>query len=73
MRSIIIQMNADEAELFNSYAKEVGESLPSLLKKSLFREAEDQMDLKDYHDAYKDYLRNPKTISHTELKQELGF
>lgn len=31
------------------------------------------MDLKDYHDAYKDYLRDPKTISHTELKQELGF
>lgn len=73
MSTVSIRLNETEKSLFENYAKLTGKSLSSLFKEALANEIEDRHDLETYYKALKEYQEDPVTISHEELKKELGL
>lgn len=64
----------DEAvELMKGFAAEKGISLSEYCKQAILDRLEDDEDIRDADAAYAEYLKNPVTISHEQLKQELGL
>ena len=48
-------------------------SLGEAFKKALFEKIEDEYDIVVADEAYKEYLKDPKTYSHEEVKELLGL
>lgn len=73
MSTVSVRLNQEEETLFKTYAKMTGQNLSSLFKKSLEQSIEDEYDLKSYQQSFKEYQKDPETISHADFKKELGF
>lgn len=71
--SFSIRLTAEEKTLAESYAKLHSLSLGDAFKKALFERIEDEYDVAVADEAYKEYLADPKTYSHEEVKDILGL
>lgn len=71
--SFSIRLTTEEKLLAESYAKLHSLSLGEAFKKALFEKIEDEYDIVVADEAYKEYLKDPKTYSHEEVKGLLGL
>ena len=71
--SFSIRRTTEEKLLAESYAKLHSLSLGEAFKKALFEKIEDEYDIVVADEAYKEYLKDPKTYSHEEVKELLGL
>lgn len=69
--SFSIRLTADERLLAESYAKIHSISLGEAFKRALFEQIEDEYDITIADEAYREYLANPKTYTHKEVKELL--
>ena len=58
---------------FVRYAKLHSMSLAEAFKRALFERIEDEYDIAVAGEAYQEYLANPKTYTHEEVKGLLGL
>lgn len=68
-----IRLTPDERRLAESYASFHGMSLTEAFKRALFEKIEDEYDAAVAEEAYQEYLANPVTHSHEELKELLDL
>ncbi len=71
--SFSIQLTAKEKTLAENYAMQHALSLEEAFKRALFDKIEDEQDLTVAKEAYEEYVENPKTYSHEEMKEILGL
>lgn len=71
--SFSIRLTSEEKSLAESYARLHSMSLGEAFKKALFERIEDEYDLAVADEAYREYVANPKTYSHDEVKEILGL
>ena len=71
--SFSIRLSNEEKALAESYAKFHNLSLGEAFKNALFEKIEDEYDIAVADEAYKEYLADPKTLSHKEMKEFLGL
>ncbi len=69
--SFSIRLTAEEKSLAESYAKLHAISLGEAFKRALFERIEDEYDITVADEAYQEYLANPKTYTHREVKELL--
>ena len=67
-----IRLTEEERLLAESYAKLHSMSLAEAFKRALFERIEDEYDIAVAGEAYQEYLANPKTYTHVEVKGLLG-
>ncbi|MGI6152335.1 MAG: type II toxin-antitoxin system RelB family antitoxin [Christensenellaceae bacterium] len=70
---VSVRFNEEENRFIREYAKMMGISVSELIRKATLEQIEDELDLKIGEDAYKEYLANPVTYTHEEMKKELGL
>ena len=70
---ISIRMTDEEKKLADSYAKLNGISLSEAIKRAYFEKIEDEYDIALADAALKEFEKNPKTYSHSEIKKMLGL
>ena len=68
-----IRLTEEERLLAESYAKLHSMSLAEAFKRALFERIEDEYDIAVPGEAYQEYLANPKTYTHEEVKGLLGL
>lgn len=73
MVEVTISFNEKAIELMKGFAAERGLTLLEYVKQAVLDRLEDDEDIRDADAAYAEYLKNPVTISHEQLKQELGL
>ena len=66
---ISVRMNEEERKLAESYVKLNGRSLSDSIKRAFFEKIEDEYDIALADAALREYEKNPKTISHEEMKK----
>ena len=66
-----IRLSEEERNLAESYAKIHSFSLAEAFKNALFEKIEDEYDITIAENAYKEYLKDPKTYSHEEAWSEI--
>ena len=71
--SFSIRLTESERKLAESYAKIHGISVAEAFKISLFEKIEDEYDITVADEAYREYLKNPKTYTHEEAKELLDL
>ena len=67
------RLTAEEKTLAESYARLHSLSVGEAFKKALFDKIEEEYDIAVADEAYKEYVANPKTYSHEEVKDILGL
>lgn len=68
-----IRLTEEEKLLAESYARLHSVSLAEAFKRALFERIEDEYDISVADEAYQEYLSNPKTYTHEEVKGLLGL
>ena len=68
-----IRLTEEERALAESYAKIHSQSLAEAFKRALFEKIEDEYDVAVAEEAYQEYLANPKTHSHEEMRDLLDL
>ena len=71
--TITLRAKSEEKDLIVEYAKMHGMSLSSFMLGAALDRIEDEVGLRELNEAIKEYETNPVTISHQELKRELGL
>ena len=71
--SFSIRLTESERKLAESYAKIHGISVAEAFKRSLFEKIEDEYDITVADEAYREYLKNPKTYTHEEARKLLDL
>ena len=73
MNLITLRINDRDNKLVRDYAKANNITISDLIRDSVLERIEDDIDLKLYDQAMKDYKENPQDISFNEMMTELGF
>ncbi len=68
-----IRLTDEEKALADSYAKLHSISTAEAFKRALFEMIEDECDIDAAKQAYADYLENPVTYTHDEVREILGL
>lgn len=68
-----IRLTDEEKALAESYAKLHSISVAEAFKRALFDQIEDEFDVSVADEAYKEFLADPKTYTHDEVKDLLGL
>lgn len=68
-----IRLSDEEKHLAESYAKLHSMSVGEAFKRALFEKIEDEYDIAIANEAYREYLKDPKTYSHEEVGEMLGL
>ena len=63
-----IRLSKEEKLLAESYAKLHSVSLAEAFRRALFEWIEDEYDVVVAEEAYQEYLENPKTYTHEDVK-----
>lgn len=71
--SFSIRLTAEEKNLAESYARLHSLSLGEAFKRAFFDKIEEEYDIAVADEAYREYLAEPKTYSHAEVKDMLGL
>ena len=70
---VSIRMSEEEKRVAESYAKLHGLTLSEAIKRALFEKIEDEYDIADAEESYREFEKDPKTYSHEEIKKMLGL
>ena len=68
-----IRLSDEEKHLAESYAKLHSMYVGEAFKRALFEKIEDEYDIAIANEAYREYLKDPKTYSHEEVGEMLGL
>ena len=68
-----IRLTEEEKALAESYAKLHSMSVGEAFKRALFERIEDEYDISVADEAYEEYLANPETHTHEEMKELLDL
>ena len=68
-----IRLTENEKALAESYARLHSISLAEAFKRALFERIEDEYDISVADEAYREYLENPKTYTHEEVRELLDL
>ena len=71
--SFSIRLTPEEKQIAQSYAKLHSQSLGEAFKTALFEKIEEEYDLVVAEEAYQEYMDNPKTYSHDDVKELLDL
>ena len=71
--TISVRLNEEDTEIIKAYAEIKNISLSDLIREAVLEKIEDELDLKAYEEAMKEYKKNPKTYTLEEVKKELGI
>ena len=66
---VSIRMTNEERQLADAYAKVCGVSLSEAIKRAYFDKIEEEYDIALADAAIREYEKDPKTISHEEMKK----
>ena len=73
MYTYTFELDERDKNFLEAYAKETGESVGEMAKNVLLEHVEDVMDLRAAEKAYAEYLADPVTYSHEEVRKSLGL
>ena len=73
MVEVTLTFHEKAIELMKEFAAKKGITLTEYCKQAVLDRLEDDEDIRDADAAYAEYLKNPVTISHEQLKRELGL
>ena len=62
-----------EDEIIRRYAAMKGMTVSDFVRNRVLESIEDEIDLEAYKKAYSEYLADPKTYTHDEVGEMLGF
>ena len=68
-----IRLTEEEKALAESYAQLHSMSVGEAFKRALFERIEDEYDIAVADEAYEEYLANPETHTHEEMKELLDL
>lgn len=68
-----IRLTSEENEMFLAFAEAQGISFSELCKNAILEKIEDLLDVQIADKSYQEFVSEPKTISLTELKSQLGI
>lgn len=68
-----LRINEEDAQLIRDYARLHGITVSEFLRRAALEKIEDELDIRAAEKAYADYLADPVTYSHEEMKRMLGF
>lgn len=71
--AISVRLNAQDEQLFKSYAKTNNITLSELFRNAVFEKIEDEYDLAVYRESLEDYNKTPMSYSHAEVCKMLGI
>ncbi len=71
--TVSVNLKSEDKQLFTSYAESHGLSLSELFRIAVMEKIEDEYDVAVADTAYQEYLKDPKTYSHDEVKKILGL
>jgi len=71
--TISIRLSDAERRAIEEYAEFNGENISTAFKKALLEKVEDWEDLLAAREAYKEYVKNPKTYTMEEMMQEFVY
>ena len=71
--TISVRLSEKDTELIKAYADMNNISLSDLIRNAVLEKIEDEYDLECYKKAIKEYKKNPKTYTLSEVKEELGL
>ena len=73
MVEVTLTFHEKAIELMKEFAAKKGITFTEYCKQAVLDRLEDDEDIRDADAAYAEYLKNPVTISHEQLKRELGL
>ena len=68
-----LRINEEDAQLIRDYARLHGITVSEFLRRAALEKIEDELDIRAAEKAYADYLADPVTYSHEEMRRMLGF
>lgn len=68
-----LRLNDDDSMLIKKYAELNGISVSELFRQAVLERIEDEIDLRAYEAAMKEYKENPVTYTHEEVGKMLGL
>ena len=71
--NISIRLTEEEKAIAENYAMRYAIPLDKAFKRALFERIEDEYDAIMAKEAYKEYVENPRTYSHEEMREILGL
>ena len=73
MSTISLRLSEYEDNLIKNYAALKKRNISELIRQAIVERIEDECDLLLYETATKEYIKDPKTYSLSEVEQELGL
>ena len=71
--ALSLRVNLQEERLIREYAKMKNVSVSDLIRQSVMERIEDEIDVQIAQKAYEEYIADPVTYTHDEVKKELGL
>lgn len=71
--TMTLRINEEDAQLIRDYARLHGITVSEFLRRAALEKIEDELDIRAAEKAYADYLADPVTYSHEEMRRMLGF
>lgn len=68
--TMTIRLDLEDKELIASYAKTFGQSVSDFVREAALERIEDELDLKAWDDAKKEYEKNPVSYSAAEIAEK---
>ena len=73
MSTISLRLSEYEDNLIKNYAALKKMNISELIRQAIVERIEDEYDLQLYETAVREYIKNPKTYSLSEVERELGL
>lgn len=71
--TVSLRLNDEDTQLIKTYAAMYGITVSELIRRSTIERIEDELDLKTYNEAMKEYKQNPVTYSLDDVMKELAL
>ena len=68
--TITIRLDADEKRLISDYASAYGTTTSEFVRRTVLEFLEDQLDLQQWHEAKREFDRDPRTLSAEEIAEK---
>ena len=72
MRTISFELNEEDERLIRAYAKSKNLSLSTLVRDTVFKRIENELDSKFYNEAMRRHKERPETISFEDMMKDLN-
>lgn len=73
MGTISLRLSNEDANLFRSYADMNNMSLSEMIRSAVYKQIEDEFDLKAFDAAMAEYKANPVRHTHEEVREMLDL